>query len=607
MSGSGSFTKSGTGTLTLSGANSYSGGTVVSSGTLAGTTDSLQGDIDNSGTVRFDQTTTGSYTGQLSGGGALVKAGSGAVTLEGNNTYTGATTVEGGSLIAANNNSLSSSAVTMSGGSVLAEDGVELANNFTIGTAGVTNTGGNIFVAGWDFQTTTDGGTAIAASPNTPKTIFANYGDQAGNAAIYLNGSNGSFSFGSDQLSAFGGTVLNSTNTFVSPTETMSQTTSGAAALAVINVGGTVNGQRIVFTLDMAGLKDLELSYASQRTSTGFTSQVWSYSTDASSWTDFYTNNSVATSFAVTNAPTLSALNNAGTVYIGLTLSGAATGSQNNRFDNILVNAVEETVTPASGTGTLGINEAGAATFSGSVTVNNTATFTAATGGQATFSGVVSGGGTALSKTGAGTVTLSGASANTFTGMTTVSAGTLELAKTAGTTAIAGNLVVSSGATLLLSESNQVNSSGTTVSLSGGTITRASGVSEVFGALTLGLTGGTLDFGTGDIGTLGFGTYAPSALLTVQNFFEGNVLSFGSNLTSTINNGSLFSFDNSFTSSWNGSTFTITAIPEPSTYLAAAGLLSLMLWPSRKRIVRDAKKILGFTPPMRDRLAAKRA
>jgi hypothetical protein len=53
-------------------------------------------------------------------------------------------------------------------------------------------------------------------------------------------------------------------------------------------------------------------------------------------------------------------------------------------------------------------------------------------------------------------------------------------------------------------------------------------------------------------------------------------------------------------------TFTITAISEPSTY-AAAGLLSLMLWPSRKRLLKDAKKILGMTPPMRDRLAAKRA
>jgi hypothetical protein len=104
---------------------------------------------------------------------------------------------------------------------------------------------------------------------------------------------------------------------------------------------------------------------------------------------------------------------------------------------------------------------------------------------------------------------------------------------------------------------------------------------------------------------LGFGEYTPSALLTINNFLPGNTLTFGSNLTDDINNTALFSFDNGFNSSWNSgtSTFTITAIPEPSTYLAAAGLLSLMLWPSRKRIIRDTKKILGLTPPMRDRLA----
>ncbi len=38
-------------------------------------------------------------------------------------------------------------------------------------------------------------------------------------------------------------------------------------------------------------------------------------------------------------------------------------------------------------------------------------------------------------------------------------------------------------------------------------------------------------------------------------------------------------------SSWNGSTFTvISAIPEPSTYVAAIGLPALMLWPLRRRL-----------------------
>jgi hypothetical protein len=58
---------------------------------------------------------------------------------------------------------------------------------------------------------------------------------------------------------------------------------------------------------------------------------------------------------------------------------------------------------------------------------------------------------------------------------------------------------------------------------------------------------------------------------------------------------SSFSFDNSYTTSFSPgtSTFTITAIPEPSTYLAAAGLIGLMLWPARRRLLRDARSILG--------------
>jgi autotransporter-associated beta strand protein len=264
----------------------------------------------------------------------------------------------------------------------------------------------------------------------------------------------------------------------------------------------------------------------------------------------------------------------------------------------------------ATGSGTLGITEAGTATFSGNIVNNNAATFTAASGGTATFSGIVSGAGS-LNKAGAGTVTLAGSSANTFTGMTTVSEGTLQLNKTAGTDALAGDVTVNSGAFLLISQSNQVNNNAD-VTLSGGTITRGAGVNEAFASLNL-TTGSFLDFGTGATGSMTFGTYeentTPSAVLTINNFLPGNSFTF-SNAQFAANGSNIadyFTFGTGFQgrsiSDLSGGSFTITAIPEPSTYLAAAALLSLMLWPSRKRLIKDAKKILGFTPPMRDRLA----
>jgi hypothetical protein len=83
---------------------------------------------------------------------------------------------------------------------------------------------------------------------------------------------------------------------------------------------------------------------------------------------------------------------------------------------------------------------------------------------------------------------------------------------------------------------------------------------------------------------------------TVQNFLPGNTLALGSDLSSTINNTSLFQFSGGFTSAWNdgNSTFTITAIPETSTYVAAIGLL------------KDVQSIFGLRQPLRDRLAAQR-
>jgi autotransporter-associated beta strand protein len=98
MSGSGSLTKQNTGTVILTGANTYSGGTTVSAGVLQGTTTSLQGNILDNASVVFDQTTTGTYAGIMSGSGSLTKQNTGTVILTGANTYSGGTTVSAGVL-----------------------------------------------------------------------------------------------------------------------------------------------------------------------------------------------------------------------------------------------------------------------------------------------------------------------------------------------------------------------------------------------------------------------------------------------------------------------------------------------------------------------------
>jgi autotransporter-associated beta strand protein len=99
VSGTGALVKSGEGNLTLTGANTYTGGTTITAGRLIGDTVSLQGDIANNATLEFAQATDGTYAGVVSGTGALVKSGDGSLTLAGANTYTGGTTITGGRLI----------------------------------------------------------------------------------------------------------------------------------------------------------------------------------------------------------------------------------------------------------------------------------------------------------------------------------------------------------------------------------------------------------------------------------------------------------------------------------------------------------------------------
>lgn len=95
LSGSGALVKAGDGTLILAGANSYSGGTLVSGGTLQGDTGSLQGNITNNAQLVFDQQSDGTFAGNVSGSGTFVKSGNGTLILAGANSYSGGTRVSG--------------------------------------------------------------------------------------------------------------------------------------------------------------------------------------------------------------------------------------------------------------------------------------------------------------------------------------------------------------------------------------------------------------------------------------------------------------------------------------------------------------------------------
>jgi hypothetical protein len=203
-------------------------------------------------------------------------------------------------------------------------------------------------IAGWDFQTTTTGGTAAVAQPNSPRAYKANFGS----GMFYLDGTNGSSGWlTSNQLGSFGGTGVNAGSV-------LSTSTIGSSALALIAGASTAaNGNMAVFKFSMAGYQSLSISLAAQRTATGFATQLWEYSADGSNYRSIGTLSAGSALGTITGSysgsgvlgfAAFDGLNDIGDAYVRVTFNGATASTGNNRIDNIQFNATEMPVTANS-------------------------------------------------------------------------------------------------------------------------------------------------------------------------------------------------------------------------------------------------------------------
>jgi autotransporter-associated beta strand protein len=200
-----------------------------------------------------------------------------------------------------------------------------------------------------------------------------------------------------------------------------------------------------------------------------------------------------------------------------LSVSGAGVGSAGAIHNVNGSNTLSGTITEVADT-VVAADSGTSLSLTGNFTGTNTNT-TLSGAGNITL-GTINTGTGAVTVNSTGTTNFSGSSANTYTGTTTLNAGTLTLAKTANVTAVAGNLTINGG-TVNENASGQIASTAT-VSLNGGTLALGSSVTNTFSTLTS-ASGSTLNLGSGAVATISSSS---------SNLLSGNITGGGGLATS---------------------------------------------------------------------------
>ncbi|MBR8302418.1 autotransporter outer membrane beta-barrel domain-containing protein [Burkholderia dolosa] len=461
----------------------------------------------------------------FSGTGALTKVGTGTATFTGDNTYTGGTTISAGTLQLGNGGTSGSIVGDVTNNGTLAfnrSDTVTFGDAVSgsgalaqIGTGTTVLTGNNSYT----------GGTTISAG-----TLQLGNGGASGSITGNVT-NNGTLAFNRADTVTFGGTISGS--------GAVSQIGTGTTILTGNNTylgGTTVNGG----TLQVAG--DANLGDASG--SLSFGGGTLRNTAD----------------FTSARAITLNAGGGTFQTTGNLTLTGTigGSGALTKTDGGTLLLTANDTYTGGTtiSAGTLQLGNGGTSgSIVGDVTNNGTLAFNRSD--TVTFGGAISGSG-ALTQLGTGTTVLGGN--NTYTGGTTISAGTLQLGNGGTSGGIVGNVLnngklafaradtVTYGGTI--SGSGAVTQSGTGTTILTGNNSYAGGTTVAAGALAIGdashplATSGSGDVSVASGASLGGyghiagsvqngGTLAPANALTALSAGPTGTLQIGGSLTNS--------------------------------------------------------------------------